>query len=145
MLSTFFSKSRGVFSGLFSPRENLSKKVVASVPSGTKKALPEFPKVRASGRMVEILWSPSQREIWGEEETAFEAQSVASEMEIELKSIEYVKACMREYLEGLYGDLLGLDVPRRMARSALDSANLTLLRTIVQLGEGDGVGSTEGL
>jgi hypothetical protein len=132
MLTDFIRKSKEAIPTLFLPSRKLPKKVVSGRGYG-EKGLPEFPRVRASGRTVEIFWDRYKVEVWGDEDTVFEAQSVAVEMEKELRVIEYVKSSIGGYFDDLFGELLDLDVPRKMAKSAIYDGCLSLLSTIKQL------------
>lgn len=51
----------------------------------------DYPKVEVEGSTIVITYENGDRMTWGEEASEFEAIRVATEMDLELKAIEYIQ------------------------------------------------------
>lgn len=67
--------------------------------------LPSYPKVEVLDDEIIIIGEDGDREIWDTEKDEIKAIAIASNLELELKAIMYVKYHLASYLSKLSGDL----------------------------------------
>ncbi len=67
--------------------------------------LPSYPKVEVLDDEIIIIGEDGDREIWDTEEDEIKAIAIASNLELELKAIMYVKYHLANYLSKLSRDL----------------------------------------
>ena len=67
--------------------------------------LPSYPKVEVLDDEIIIIGEDGDREIWDTEEDKIKAVSIASNLELELRAIMYVKFHLANYLSKLSRDL----------------------------------------
>ncbi len=106
-------------------------------------ALPMYPKVISSGCDVRIVWDGGKVEYWGEEKTSSQAETIAREMELELRASAFVKTSLLSFLNNIFEDLLQLGVPPHTARNAIHNGHLDILGAIVKWDKTTDVGSGE--
>jgi len=114
----------------------------------SKIKLPETPNVIAKNTVVVVIFDDGTELIWGEEKTSEDATTLAHELEIELRAVNYVRwhvrtfiQEMKEYLstqnidEGLLDSILidGHDFARiDMNQAVVDSILMVADRSIRQ-------------
>jgi len=84
--------------------------------------LPEYPKVIVDGDVIVIVSEDGDRMIWDWEPDKTDAERVAEEIEIGLKSIFYVRSRLIDLLSDVVDRLTALDVPYEMLDWVIDDA-----------------------
>lgn len=74
--------------------------------------LPDYPKVVLDGSAVVIHYENGEREVWGYEPNQKIAREIASDIEIGLKSINYISLELMKSLSELADQLETLEIPK---------------------------------
>jgi hypothetical protein len=89
---------------------------------GLRDALPKYPKVIVDGDVIVIVGEDGDRMVWDWEPDKADAERVAEEIEIGLKSIFYVRSRLIDLLSDVVDRLTALDVPPEMLDWVIDDA-----------------------
>jgi hypothetical protein len=81
--------------------------------------LPETPSVITRDTLVVIVFADGSETIWGEEESAKEANRLSKELEIELRAVNYVKWHVRTFIQEMKSLLKSLDIDENLLDSIL--------------------------
>ncbi len=83
------------------------------VPAETKlerHQLPLFPRTELRGDDIVIIWDDMSEQVWDNESDKTMAAEVAEEIQLELRSIKYVKLHLIDSLSGVVADLKEFNV-----------------------------------
>lgn len=83
------------------------------VPAETKlerHQLPMFPRTELRGDDIVIIWDDMSEQVWDNESDKTMAAEVAEEIQLELRSIKYVKLHLIDSLSGVVADLKEFNV-----------------------------------
>ena len=102
-----------------------------SNPGDTLPRLPDYPQVETQDFRLYILEEDGRRMPWGDE---YDPDGrVAREMELELKSIRYVRNELVDFISGLTENLVNLDIPREGIPDIIYEGYLDLLKWFKRL------------
>lgn len=96
-------------------------------------ALPEYPKVIVDGDVIVIVGEDGDRTVWDWEPDKDDAERVAEEIEIGLKSIFYVKSRLIDLVGDMVDSLTALEVSPEMLDWVIDDALNDVNRTLPYL------------
>lgn len=96
-------------------------------------ALPEYPKVIVNGDVIVIVGEDGDRMVWDWEPDKADAERVAEEIEIGLKSIFYVRSRLIDIVGDIVDRLTALEVPPEMLDWVIDDALNDVNRTLPYL------------
>ena len=66
-----------------------------------------------------IVFADGSEIVWGEEDSTHEAEKLATELEIELKAVNYVKWHVRTFIQDMRSLLKSLDIDEKLLDSIL--------------------------
>ncbi|MFP3951257.1 MAG: hypothetical protein ACLFVP_03825 [Candidatus Bathyarchaeia archaeon] len=74
--------------------------------------LPEYPKVEVRGDSITIIGEDGEEKVWGIEENQSIARRAASDVELNLRAVRYVKLRLGSSLNELMDELLDMGISR---------------------------------
>ena len=92
--------------------------------------LPEFPKVRSEGKKIFIIFQNGEEMHWGEEISEDLAVSVSSELNLELKAIEYVKRHVSNFITDIRDALLRENIDEDHLDQILVEGHLSAMKEL---------------
>jgi hypothetical protein len=81
--------------------------------------LPETPSVITRDNLVVVVFADGSEIVWGEEDNALEAKILATELEIELRAVNYVKWHVKTFIQDMKSLLKSLDIDEKLLESIL--------------------------
>jgi hypothetical protein len=84
-----------------------------------KLQLPQTPNVVVRDNCVVICYLDGTETIWGEEKSHLEALTVARELEIELRAINYIKAHIKKFINEMRELLFSVDADKGLLLSII--------------------------
>lgn len=106
------------------------------VTKGSVDALPNHPKVVVDDGAIVIINEKGERVIWDYEDDRAIAEDIATEIEVGLRSISYVRSHLLDFLNHVTDKLLAFDVPVEMIERAIDDAYCDIYRRLPQITKG---------
>ncbi|UCH57456.1 MAG: hypothetical protein JSV18_00615 [Candidatus Bathyarchaeota archaeon] len=100
-----------------------------------RSCLPLFPRVEARGNSIVIIEEDGCETLWGREEDEITARRVADEIQIELRSICYIKRSLVRFMNKLVDDLVELGVQAEHLDSVLYEGCFNIQRMLMELSE----------
>ena len=85
--------------------------------------LPLTPNVITRDNFVVVCFEDGSETIWGEEESHFEALTVARELEVELRAVYYLKTQIRGFLKDMIEYLYSIDADESLLVSVIKDAH----------------------
>ncbi len=87
-----------------------------------KLTLPPYPKVVVENDAIVIIYENDGREVWSYESDGAATRRIARELELELKSISYIKSRLREFMREVADELLSMGLPTGVLENTFDEA-----------------------
>ncbi len=96
-------------------------------------ALPNHPRVVVDEGAIVVIRENGDRIIWDYEDDRAVAEDIATEIEVGLRSISYVRSRLLDFLNNVTDQLLAFDVPVEMIERAIDDAYCDIYRRLPQI------------
>jgi hypothetical protein len=81
--------------------------------------LPETPSVVTRDTLIVVVFADGSETLWGEEESAEDAERLSMELEIELRAVNYVKWHVRTFIQDMKSLFKSLDIDENLLDSIL--------------------------
>ena len=101
--------------------------------SASKDQLPEHPRTEVRDANIVIIYENGSEEIWGYEADVTTAKAVAHDIELGLKSINYVTLEMTKRLSNISDELVGFGVPREYTNDYISEGYSKIAKWFNQL------------
>jgi hypothetical protein len=95
-----------------------------------RRALPRYPRVVVDEDAIVVINDDDERIVWDYEPDGAVARQIASEIEVRLKSISYIRSRLIESLTDIADELLEMNLPVEMLEGVVDDALFDVYRKI---------------
>jgi hypothetical protein len=96
-------------------------------------SLPSHPRVVVDDGVIVVINENGERIVWDYEDDRATAEDIATEIEVGLQAISYVRSHLLDFLNLLTDQLLDFDVPIEMIERAIDDAYCDIYRRLPQI------------
>jgi hypothetical protein len=97
------------------------------------KILPQYPRVKARGNQVLIIQEDGKTSLWGTERSNYVAKRAAKDIQLSLRSINYVKKVIAEKLDQISNDLKESGVPEEYVAQFIVEGYESIRRVMISL------------